>query len=477
MTALRPSALLLLLGTACSLFGKSSDTAEPQPPAPVIEQGSKDTLRAGEAAMMANIAQMDEQIDATEAKLRTALEAALGQAGPVAGSPVPAPASQTVADLKKAKITLQIEPVLDHTGKPLPSGLVELKDSNTDKMVELSRKMGSGGKLSKKQQKWMQTAAQKMTPINDLKAQVRVAVDPAMNSGWMITTGSTTTMQVVAGMVRSRRQMEMEWLDEDYAIVQQLLASQSRREAVGAVSIGLMASYQLAFAEGGDPTIVDTVAQASLDALPMKGEASLDDAKAYVENFDANVESAQVQYDAQMRKTFGDEVYEAKYKAGIDATFTQIAGASSAQSVTEMMAENNATYEEHLKMCARGEAPPPSTMVGPGKCKEAKAAAGSGGELSPDVLAGLLGGAGAVDGKAIAKKGILLALEKIPGGKQVQRALEGVKALRDGDPSIALRLAADLVPLPGPAKMALSGAATIAEGLPKAKRSAKRMRG
>ena len=163
-------------------------------------------------------------------------------------------------------------------------------------------------------------------------------------------------------------------------------------------------------------------------------------------------------------------MYEAKYKAQIDSMFAQLGMASSAQSVTEMMASTNATYEEHLQMCARGEKPPSGSMVGPGKCKEAKAAAGSGGLLSPDVLSGLMGGPGAVDGKAVAKKGILLALEKIPGGKQIQRALEGVKALRDGDPSIALRLAADLVPLPGPAKMALRGAATIAEALPKAKR-------
>ncbi|MBV1859912.1 MAG: hypothetical protein KUG77_15985, partial [Nannocystaceae bacterium] len=357
MITLRSPALLLLLCSACSLFGKS-DTAQPEPAGPVIPQESKDTLRAGEAAMMANIAQMDEQIDATEAKLRTALETALGKAGPVAGSPVPAPASKTIADLKKAKITLQIEPVLDHTGKPLPSGLVELKDSNTDKMVELSRKMGSGGKLSKKQQKWMQTAAQKITPINDLKAQVRAAVDPAMNSGWMVTTGSLTTMQVVSSMVKTRRQMEMEWTDEDYAIIQQLLASQRRREAVGAVSIGLMASYQVAFAEGGDPTVLDQMAQGTLDAMPLQGEASLDEAKAYVENFDANVESSQVQYEAQMRKSFGDEEYEAKYKAGIDSMFTQMGAASSQQSVSEMMAENNAKYEGHLKMCARGEKPP-----------------------------------------------------------------------------------------------------------------------
>lgn len=476
MTVLRSPALVLLLCSACSLFGKSTDTAQPEP-APVIGQESKDAVRAGDAAMLASVAQMDAQIDETEAKLRAALEAALGKAAPMVGGQVPAPASETVATLSKAKISLYLEPVLDAQGKPVADGFVQLKDSYTDKVVVISRKMGTGGKVSKKEQKFMQSGAKYAMTLNDLKGQVRAAVDPAMNAGWMITTGSLTNMQVVSSMVKTRRQMEMEWTDEDYAIIQQVLSSQQRREAIGAVSIGLMASYQVAFAEGGDPTVVDQVAQATLDALPMKGEATLEQAKAYVENFDANVESSQVQYEAQMRKSHGDAVYEAKYKAQIDSLFAQLGMASSAQSATEMMASTNATYEEHLKMCARGEKPPSGSMVGPGKCKEAKAAAGSGGILSPDVLSGLLGGPGAVDGKAIAKKGILLALEKIPGGKQIQRALEGVKALRDGDPSIALRLAADLIPLPGPAKMALSGAAAIAEALPKAKRGAKRMRG
>ncbi len=476
MTTLRSPALVLVLCSACSLFGKSSDTAQPEP-APVVPQESKDAVRAGDTAMLASVAQMDAQIDETEAKLRAALEAALGKAAPMAGGQVPAPASQTLEGLRKAKITLYLEPVLDTQGKPVADGFVQLKDSYTDKVVEISRKMGTGAKVSSKEQKFMQDGAKHAMPLNDLKGQVRAAVDPAMSAGWMITTGSLTNMQVAANMVRSRRQMEMEWTDADYAIIQQILASQQRREAIGAVSIGLMASYQVAFAQGGDPAVVDQVAQASLDALPLQGEATLEDAKAYVENFDANVHSSQVQYEDQMRKSFGDEVYEAKYKAQIDSMFAQLGSASSAQSATELMASTQATYEEHLLLCARGETPPPSTMVGPGKCKDAKAAAGSGGVLSPEALSELLGGAGSVDGRAVAKRGILLALEKIPGGQQVQRALEGVKALRDGDPSLALRLAADLIPLPGPAKLALSGAASIAEALPKAKRGAQRMRG
>lgn len=473
MTMSRTLVLPLLLSCACSLFGKSADTATPEP-APVVPQESKDAARAGDAAAMAQIQQMDAQIDENEAKLRAALEAALGKAPAFPGGQPPAPASETMANLKAAKIDLYISPVLDAQGKPVADGFVELKDSYTDEVQVLGRKMAEG-KASKKEQKFVQDGAKHVMALNDLKAQVRAAVDPAMNAGWMVTTGSLTTMQMTANMIRTRRQMEMEWTEEDYAMVQQLLSSQQRREAVAAVSIGLMGAYQVAF-EGGDAKVVDDVAQATLDALPMKGEATLEEAKAYVENFEQNVESSKVLYEDMMRKTFGDEEYEAKYKAQIDTMFAQASSATQAQSASELVASTNAKYEEHLKLCAAGEALPPDTMVGPAKCEEAKAAA-SGGTLSPDALQQLLGRAGELDGKALAKRGILLALEKIPGGQQVKRAIEGVKALRDGDPSVALRLAADLVPMPGPAKMALSGAASIAEALPKAKRNARRMRG
>ena len=235
-----------------------------------------------------------------------------------------------------------------------------------------------------------------------------------------------------------------------------------------------MGAYQVAFAEGGDGSVVPQVAEATLGALPLTGEASLEDAKAYIENFEANAEAAHAQYEGQMRKTFGDAEYEAKYAAQIDMMFAQIKGAASTQSVTEMMNANAEVYETHLQMCARGEKPPSDSMVGPGACGDAKAQAGPDGSLSAAALAALTGG---VDAKATAKKGIAMALDRIPGGKQVQRALEGVRALRDGDPSVALRMAAELVPLPGPAKMALGAAATVAESLPKARAAGRRMRG
>ena len=45
-------------------------------------------------------------------------------------------------------------------------------------------------KASKKEQKFVQDGAKHVMALNDLKGQVRAAVDPAMGSGWMVTTAT-----------------------------------------------------------------------------------------------------------------------------------------------------------------------------------------------------------------------------------------------------------------------------------------------
>ncbi|MBL4685188.1 MAG: hypothetical protein JKY37_11405, partial [Nannocystaceae bacterium] len=351
---------------------------------------------------------------------------------------------------------------------------VQLKDSYTDKVTKLSRKMAEG-KASKKDMKFIQKGAVHVVKLNDLKGQVRAATMPAMQAGWVVTTGSMTTMSTVAGMIRTRRQMEMEWTEGDYELVQGVLARQGRREALAAISIGLLATYQAVITVDGDPKMLEDVATATLAALPIEGKSSVEQAKAYVANFDANAEMSHQLYEQQMRKTFGDAEFEAKYKAQIDSTFMQLKSASSAMSATERMAQVSTQYEADLVKCAKGEDPGPSTMVGPGKCKEAQENADGSGELSPKVLAGLLGG-GDVDAKGLASKGLAMVLDKLPGGGAIKRALEGVRALRRGDPSMALRLAADLIPMPGPAKMALAAAAKLTENLPAMRKKAKKLR-
>jgi hypothetical protein len=80
--------------------------------------------------------------------------------------------------------------------------------------------------------------------------------------------------------------------------------------------------------------------------------------------------------------------------------------------------------------------------------------------LSPEALQSLLGG-----GKSQveeAKGGFMGLLDAIPGVSQVKLALEGVAALKDGDPMKVLQLAADLVPIPGVRSVLETASKTVA---------------
>ena len=243
-------------------------------------------------------------------------------------------------------------------------------------------------------------------------------------------------------------------------MVRQIMERQSRREAVAALSLAMMGAYQAVVNNGADPQIIDNVAKAGADAMPLQGQASIEDAKKYVDNFEQNVAGAQKLYEEQMRKTFGDAEYEAKYKAQLDSMFAQAASATTALSATELIAKTQDGYRADLEKCAKGEALPSGTMVGPDACKRAKASANADGTLSPEALQSLLGG-----GKSQveeAKGGFMGLLDAIPGVSQVKLALEGVAALQDGDPMKVLQLAADLVPIPGVRSVLETASQTVA---------------
>jgi hypothetical protein len=431
-----------------------------EPEGSPIPEESKQMVRQGDEAVLAAQKQMDQEIDKNQGELETAMKAALGQEPPYPGAPNSMPASQAIKEIRDAKIDLSIAPVLDAQGKPVANQFMQLEDSFSKRAQEIGPKMASN-KATAAEKKFMQDGVKHVQKINDLKAQVRLATMPAMNAGWMVTTGSMTTMSTVAGMIRSRRQMEMEWTDQDYEMVRQIMERQSRREAVAALSLAMMGAYQAVVNHGADPKIIDDVAKAGADAMPLQGQASIEDAKKYVDNFEQNVAGAQKLYDEQMRKTFGDAEYEAKYKAQLDTVFSQAASAASALSATELIAKTQEGYRAGLEKCARGEEPPSGTMVGPDACKRAKASANADGTLSPDALRSLLGGAnGQVEEQA--KGGLMGLLDAIPGVSQVKLALEGVAALKDGDPTKVLQLAADLVPIPGVRSVLQSASQTVA---------------
>jgi hypothetical protein len=101
------------------------------------------TLRMQEKqAFAVSKAAADTEEAQLEKKVQHALKLALGQEGMTAGMPPPDASSTTVASLRAASMQLRIEPVTNMEGAAVADNLVVLKDSFTDRVVSLQRKVG-----------------------------------------------------------------------------------------------------------------------------------------------------------------------------------------------------------------------------------------------------------------------------------------------------------------------------------------------
>jgi hypothetical protein len=236
--------------------------------------------------------------------------------------------------------------------------------------------------------------------------------------------------------------------------------------------------------DGADPKALDTVAEESLKVFPIKGEATLEDAKAYVAALGENIAATKARYEDQMRKTYGDAVYESQYKGSIDGMFAQAEGAMNTKSVTEMVADTNAKYQEDIIKCYKGQEVDSSSLAGGPTCDD-YARCGRGEmpngpavtlEKCEEVRA-LAGGGPSLKGAG--KQALGAALDKasgmFPADGAIGSALAGVQAIRNRDPRGAINAAVNLVP-PGPAKIGLRIVAGIINAMPKIKRNAKRLR-
>lgn len=434
--------VLLLLGSGCALFGLGGGASEiPEGRQSSATMGSavagahagNDHVRDGERRSYGQV--QSPELDRAEKDLHKALELALGRQPAVAGGPTPYAASKCVTELRQAKIALRLEPVVDAAGKPVASNLLQLKDSYTDRVQILSRKMAEQ-KATKREMKEMQDGAKHMVKLGDLRGQITAATMPAMSSGWLVTSSSLNTMLAVSQMVRARRTYGMQWTTQDYELVATILGRQKRAEAIGAVAIAMLAAYQAVLEKGADPKTLDVVAEQTLAVFPLKATVSVDEARSYVEQLDENIAATKARYEAQMRSTFGDAQYEKSYRASIDAMFAQAEQSTSAQPVQGIAGGGRAP-------AGHAAAPVPSSAAASGG--RAVAAVGS-------------AKAGDVAGTA------LNAAQMVPGGSaagSVGAALGGVSALTQRDPKGAIDAAIQLAPVSGPIKAALQTSSAL----------------
>ncbi len=450
--------------------------SQPSPqPGYTMPKESQDLVRKQEQQAYAHADEAeDEQLDKLEKDSLKALKIALGKESRSPGMAPGDSSSVALVAIKKAKMKVRLEPVVDGDGKAVNDDFFQLKDSYTDRVQQLQRKLVEQ-RASKAEIREIQEGSKQIMKISDLRMAVMDVSLQTMMSNNHVQSSSLQTMLRVSGLVRSRKLYGMELDAQDYALVKRGLERQKRAEAIAATNLAMLAAYQAVINNNGDPKALDVIAEGALKAFPVKVQVSDDDAKQYVSQLGTNVSKVKAKYEAMLRKVHGDARYEKQFKQGIDAMFAQAEGAQNQKSVGQMVADTQSKYKTDVAKCMRGEQPDPGSMVGGGTCKSLQHAAQTGdtSDLPPGALkafndAGGAGGGGggaggpalkgkagaAVDGaQAVANGDVDGALDAagkmFPGDSTIGASLQGIAALKKGDPRGAISAALTFVPVPG----------------------------
>jgi hypothetical protein len=417
----------------------------------------------------------DQELDRLEKDALKAVKLALGKDASSPGMPPPESSSTALRGIQAAKMKVRLEPVVDGDGKAVNEDFFQLKDSYTERVQQLQRKIVEH-KASKKEMREIQEGSKQIMKINDLRQQVMAVSMQVMMSNNHVLNSSLQQMLRVSQLVRSRKMMSMDINADDYALVRRGLERQKRAEAIAATTLAMLGTYQAVINDNGDPKALDIIAEATLKAFPVKAQVTDDDAKKYVSALGENVSKVKGRYEAMLRKVHGDARYEKQYKAGIDAMFKQAEDAQNQKSVGQMVNDTNAKYKADIEKCKRGEDPGPASMAGGPTCKKVFQAAQTGdtSELPPgarkafDETGGAPSGArGAPMGAKLGDreqnvvKGVTSAVngdldgaldaagKMFPADGTIGASLKGINALRKGDAKGAIEAALSFVPVPG----------------------------
>ncbi|MBS2017538.1 MAG: hypothetical protein JST00_31945 [Deltaproteobacteria bacterium] len=431
-------------------------------PKVVLPKESQDQIRKSEQDAYARADdQQDEQLDRLEKEALKAVKSTLGQEKWADHLPMPLPASQSIAALRKQNVKMRLEPVLNPVSGQANEDFLQFKDEPTDRLGLLSRKSAEGSATAAEKKEMM--GYQKISfKLMDLRMQVLNTSMATMQANSHVQTAGMTQMLRVSQLVRSRKLYEMELDARDISLVKRGLERQKRAEAIAAVTMAMTAAYQAVLNNGGDPKALDMIAEASLKAFPLKATVTDDDAKKYVASLDQNVAKVKKGYEAMLRKTWGDAKYERQFKANIDQMFAQAESAQSQKSINQIVQGTNDTYTADVGKCMRGETVSPSSMVGGGTCKSLRRAAQTGdtSDLPPGAVQAFEknGGtarnakaaAGVNTAGAIASGDVDGALDgsaKMFGeNTTVGASLQGISALKRGDAKGAINAALAFAP-------------------------------
>lgn len=438
-----------------------------------VPKESKDLVRKSEQdAYMRGIEAENETLDKAEKDAIKALSVSLGKQAAFQGMPVPSSAATALKGLKAANVKLRIEPVTNDDGQAVNDDFLQLKDSYTDRMPVLARKMAEH-KASPAEMKEMQSGVKHVTKLNDLRWQVQQISMATMNANSHVQTSSLAQMMRVAQLVKSHKTYEMEMTAEDYELVKKGLATQKRAEAIAGATMAMMAAFQAVINGDADPKALDMIAEGTVKAFPIKAEVTDQEAKDYVAALGANVGKVKGRYEAMLRKVHGDKKYERNFKAGIDQMFQQFENAQNQKSASQMADDHWDQYKKDIATCKTGIDPAANGRLGP-SCKEVFRAAQSGdtSQLLPgvkqafDATGGMPTGGGKSGAKIGGREGAALdgasalaggdvdgaldaAGKMFPADSTIGASLQGIAALKKGDAKGAIKAAISLIPVPG----------------------------
>lgn len=222
------------------------------------------------------------------------------------------------------------------------------------------------------------------------------------------------TLQIGAAIAGNEKKYGRPTTSEDLALLQTTIVQERRAEQLAAVATGLAAATSGTITSSKDPKGLDDVVAGLKGAMPPKGAASEDDAKAYLAGLEPGLGEARARYDGWLSQSYGATYPRSTMKSLVDQVFKQ---AEQDLGQTSLADERRAHDEKH----------PPK----PGAASDTPGASAS-----------------------LADRAVAMGKGLLPADGPLRKGLDTFDALRKGDVKGAVTSAMGFVPS-GPLKSAL----------------------
>lgn len=223
---------------------------------------------------------------------------------------------------------------------------------------------------------------------------------------------------VTGAVIANRRKYSLEPSPDEVAIVKKTLDQARRGDEIAAAGAGLSAALVAVTNAGKAAKNLDDMARAVKEAIPSKATATDEEAKAYLDGFEAGLGDARERYESMLKKSYGDEWERSSMKSMLDQSFKIADEGTHQRTEADRRAEREKRAEERRAESGSHRASP---STGPAQASNLASTAKS----------------------------------LLPSDGPIGGAIGVVDALKNGDAKGALKGAIAFVP-PGPIKTGLN---------------------